>query len=94
MAIAGLVITVEEGTDINQVLSQQENIVDVELSHDTTKVVAVLEVSSDRLQKEIEEVQKCDGIIAVDIAYINYEDDIEKEGGISCPVHISKVKTT
>ncbi len=92
MAIAGLVITTISDANVNEALSNQESIVDVEISHDPDKVVAVLEISSDRLQKEIEIIQKIEGILAVDIAYINYEDDIAKEGGIACPVHISKLK--
>ncbi len=92
MAIAGLVITIEAGSDIKNTISNQENIVDVEASHDPNKFVAVLEVRSDRLLKEIESLQELDEVLAVDIAYINYEDDIEKEGGIICPEHISKLK--
>ncbi len=92
MAIAGLVITSNAEVNISEAMNNQESIVQVEASHDPNKIVAVLDVSADRLQKEIENIQKIEGIIAVDVAYINYEDDIEREGSIPCPVHISKLK--
>ncbi len=94
MAIAGLVITVAPNTSesIATQISSQASLVEVQISHAPDRLVAVLEASSDQVQDKIKKLQEIDNILAVDIAYINYEDDVQKEGGIACPVHISKMK--
>ncbi len=94
MAITGLVITTAPNTaeNIAKTITPQEFFTEVQASHDPDRLVAVLEVSADKVQDEIKKLQDMENILAVDIAYINYEDDIEKEGDIPCPVHISKLK--
>ncbi len=96
MAIAGLVVTVDPSIseEMATQLSAQVHLVDVQISHDPSKLVVVLEISADKVKDEIQALQEIENILAVDIAYINYEDDIEEKGEVPCPVHISKFKPT
>ncbi len=90
MAIAGLVITlVPNAPDgVMENFLKQENIIGGELTSDLNKFVAALEISADRVEKKIEKLQELENILSIDIAYINYEDDIAKNGEVPCPPDI------
>ncbi len=96
MAITSLVITTLPGTSeiVLEKVSAHQEIAEVQISHDPTRLVAVLEANADKIQDIIKNFKEIDNVLAVDIAYINYEDDIEREGTIPCPEHISKLKQT
>ena len=86
MAIAGLVVMTEPvSTDIVQnLLLEHYGITEVQPTVDRQRLVAVLETSSDTVESSIKGIQNLPHVLSVDIAYINYEDDMERVGHIPC----------
>ena len=94
MAIVGLVFMVSPHCTekVQQDLLQQEGITDVQPTADSQRLVAVLEVHSDKVESGMKHLQQVPDVLSVDIAYINYEDDLEREGHIPCAPYERKRK--
>ena len=87
MAIAGLVFHIE-GANLEKVSGKVKafpDITEVKTLESGNEIAAVLECSSVDMQQKLKDLGKIRHVIQVDVAYINYEDDIEKDGFVSCP---------
>ncbi len=86
MAIVGLVITAapEQKETLRMALQAMSGIVDVADTTDSMRLAVVFEAPSQEVNSELKAMQKWECVLAVDVAYMNYEDDIDA-GGIQCP---------
>ena len=78
MAIAGIVLSVTEGrlSETREALRAFPGIVDVQELEDDSRLAAVLESPSRRLQADLESLNGLDHVRQLDVAYVNYEEDI------------------
>lgn len=86
MSIVGLVITAapEQKETLRMALQAMSGIVDVTDTTDSMRLAVVFEAPSQEVHSELKAMQKWECVLAVDIAYLSYEDDIDN-GGIECP---------
>lgn len=49
------------------------------------RIGAILECPSDRLLRTLEELQAIPGVWNLELAYVNYEDDLNGDGQMPCP---------
>ncbi|MFI3270659.1 MAG: chaperone NapD [Pseudomonadota bacterium] len=86
MAIVGLVITAapNQKDTLRMALQAMSGIVDVADTQDAMRLAVVFEAPSQEVNSELKVLQKWECVLAVDIAYLTYEDDID-QGGIECP---------
>ena len=58
---------------------------DVRALEDGCKLAAVLESPSRRLQEDLEALNGLDHVLQLDVAYVNYEEDLDGRGHMDCP---------
>ncbi len=87
MAIAGIVVNVTAAgqSQACEALRRVPGIVDVRALEDGCRLAAVLEAPSQRLQDDLEAVNDLEHVLQVDVAYINYEEDLDDSGHMACP---------
>lgn len=86
MAIAGLVLMVQEGkTDMVRAEAAAFPGVVEARDADGGKVACVLECSSMDLQKAMEGLNQMEGVLQLEVVYVNYEDDLDEQGHMPCP---------
>ena len=54
------------------------------------KLAVVLESPSHTLQRDLEEMNGLPHVLMLDVAFINYEDDLDSQGHMACPPHRQK----
>ena len=52
-----------------------------------SRLAAVLESPSRRLQADLESLNGLDHVRQLDVAYVNYEEDLDGQGHMACPPH-------
>ncbi len=79
MAIAGIVVTgvAGDGAIVRRVLEAAPGISRVQTTDNVAKLVAVLECAANDLEKELERLKVAEGILNVDLVYVNYEEEVE-----------------
>jgi len=87
MAIAGLVLltTQDACVAVRDALQAAENITDLHSGGDACRLAAVLEAPAAAMEDELARLREWEGVLAVDIALLSYEDELEDGGEISCP---------
>ncbi len=87
MAIAGIVLSVTEGRlpETRETVRAFPGIVDVRELEDGRKLAAVLESPSRRLQEALEALGGLGHVLQLDVAYVNYEEDLDGQGHMACP---------
>ena len=92
MAIAGIVLSVAEGrlSETREALRAFPGIVDVQELEDDSRLAAVLESPSRRLQADLESLNGLDHVRQLDVAYVNYEEDLDGQGHMACPPHCAR----
>jgi nitrate reductase NapAB chaperone NapD len=87
MAIAGLVLltTQEARSSIWEALLAAANITELRPGGDPCRFAAVLEAPSQDMEEELSRLRAWDGMLAVDIALLSYEDEMADGGEIRCP---------
>lgn len=86
MAIAALVAHSMPGgaQGLLEALRSCPAIVDCQLAGEG-RIAAALEAPSDGLLGALELVEKLPGLVNLELAYVNYEDDIGADGAMPCP---------
>lgn len=86
MAIVGLVIMGSPHCmdGIRLLLEAEPGIVDVQPTEDVARLAAVLETGAGTVEAIMTRMLQWENVLSVDLAYVNYEDDLES-GGIVCP---------
>ena len=89
MAIAGVVISClrEHLLPLCNELRATRGVLEVQEVPDVDKLAVVLESSSRTLQGYLEYVNGLPHVLALDVAFINYEDDMDITGHMPCPPH-------
>lgn len=89
MAIAGIVLNVVEGRlpETREALRVVAGVVDVQGVEDDGKLAVVLESPSQKLQADLEALRAMAHVLQLDVAYINYEEDLDAQGHMACPGH-------
>ncbi len=87
MAIAGIVVnvTAEGQSQACEALRRAPGIVDVRSLEDGCRLAAVLESPSQRLQDDLKALNDLEHVLQVDVAYVNYEEDLDDSGHMACP---------
>jgi len=87
MAIAGLVVltTRDACGAVRDALQSAENITDLRPGGDDCRLAAVLEAPAADMEDELARLREWEGVLAVDIALLSYEDELEDGGEIPCP---------
>lgn len=93
MAIVGLVITASpnQKETLRMALKAMSGIVDISDTEDVMRLAVVFEAPSKEVNSELKALQKWECVLAVDVAYLTYEDDLEA-GDIECPPFEERVK--
>jgi len=88
MAIAGIVLTTAPGQEGRglAVLRRWPGVCDVQDAGEG-KLAAVLERPSQDLQQALEDLAGLDHVLQLDVAYVDYEDDLDANGHMACPPH-------
>lgn len=86
MAIAAIVIhTSPENLEAAKAsLQERPEIVEASIVP-PAKIAAALETPVQTLQSSLEAIQALSWVWNLDLAYVNYEDDLEQSGQIACP---------
>lgn len=86
MAIAGFVIHTTQANlqDLLKILQNSAEIPDCQVIPPNL-IAATLETPSLNILRAFKMIDKLPGVLNLEIVYINYEDDLERDGGISCP---------
>ena len=89
MAIAGIVVSSlrEHLKLLCNELRATRGVLDVQEVPGTDRLAVVLESPSRTLQGYLEYVNGLPHVLALDIAFINYEDDMDSTGHMPCPPH-------
>lgn len=89
MAIAGIVVSVlcEHLKPLCSELRATKGVLEVQEVPGTDKLAVVLESPSQSLQGYLEYVNGLPHVLALDVAFINYEDDMDNQGNMPCPPH-------
>ena len=89
MAIAGLLIMAEaaHAAAVQERLRAEPDVVEVRATEDPARLAVVLETASDRVEAAMTALLQWEGVLAVDMAFVSYEDDLDATGGIACPPH-------
>lgn len=92
MAVAGLVLmtAVEDFGAVRAQLTVQAGICDVEVLEEQCKLVGVLEADSDKLEGIMTAMLAWNGVLSVDVAFINYEDELDAGKEVLCPPHVAR----
>jgi len=90
MAIAGILLTPDAGQESRclEALQNRPEVVETR-QVDAGKLAAVVECSSLDIQKVLEGMAGMESVLQLDVAYINFEDDMDSDGCIACPPHHS-----
>ena len=88
MAVAGLIVHGDKGgaEAVRARLSAFPGIVETRDLGDAWRVAAVLESPAADIQKQLEAIQALPEVLHVDVAYANFEDDVDESGHIPCPL--------
>lgn len=89
MAIAGIVLQVTQGRlpETREALRALAGVVDVQGVEDDAKLAVVLESPSRTLQADLEALRAIAHVLQLDVAYVNYEEDLDDQGRMPCPEH-------
>ncbi|MDR2694937.1 MAG: transcription initiation protein [Deltaproteobacteria bacterium] len=89
MAIAGLVLltTTEACAAVLNALQADTRITDAKPGGEPCRLAAVLEAPSQDMEDELSRLRAWEGVLAVDIALLSYEDELADGGEIRCPPH-------
>ncbi len=89
MAIAGIVVSSlrEHLKLLCSELQATRGVLDVQEVPGTDRLAVVLESPSRTLQGYLEYVNDLPHVLALDVAFINYEDDMDSQGHMPCPPH-------
>ncbi|OXS29235.1 MAG: hypothetical protein BCS36_03025 [Desulfovibrio sp. MES5] len=92
MAIAGIVVSSlrEHLLPLCSELRATRGVLDVQEVPEADKLAVVLESPSQTLQGYLEYVSGLPYVLALDVAFINYEDDMDSTGHMPCPPHRPK----
>ena len=92
MAIAGVVVSClrEHLLPLCSELRATRGVLEVQEVPDADKLAVVLESPSRTLQGYLEYVSGLPHVLALDVAFINYEDDLDSAGHMPCPPHRPK----
>ena len=92
MAIAGIVISApqERLAGLRGSLLDLRGVLEVREVAETGKLAVVLESPSHTLQRDLEEINGLPHVLMLDVAFINYEDDLDSQGHMACPPHRQK----
>lgn len=87
MAIAGIVLNVVEGRlpETREALRAVPGVVDVQSVDDDGKLAVVLESASRTLQANLQALRDVAHVLQLDVAYVNYEEDLDEQGHMPCP---------
>lgn len=87
MAIAGIVISAAQDrlSEVRELVRDVPGVLDVQLVREEHKLAVVLERPSRTLQRDMESLRALPHVLEVDVAYANYEDDLDSEGHMACP---------
>lgn len=87
MAIAGIVISAAQArlSEVRELVRAMPGVLDVQVADDASRLAVVLESSSRTLQKDLESLRDLPHVLEVEVAYANYEDDLDSEGHMACP---------
>ena len=89
MAIAGIVVSSlrEHLKPLCSELRATRGVLEVQEVPGADKLAVVLESPSRTLQGYLEYVNGLPHVLALDVAFINYEDDMDSQGHMPCPPH-------
>ena len=89
MAIAGIVVSSlrEHLLPLCSELRATRGVLEVREVPEADKLAVVLESPSRTLQGYLEYVSGLPHVLALDVAFINYEDDMDSTGHMPCPPH-------
>ena len=92
MAIAGIVISApqERLAGLRGLLLDLRGVLEVREVAEAGKLAVVLESPSHSLQRDLEYVNGLPHVLMLDVAFINYEDDLDSQGHMPCPPHRAK----
>ena len=86
MAIAGIVLTTAAGQEGRGLAALRHWPGIYEVQHaGEGKLAAVLERPSQDLQLALEDLAGIDAVLQLDVAYVDYEDDLDANGHMRCP---------
>lgn len=99
MAVAGLVVQCMDGNvkETMEALAAVAGVVDVQSVPGQAGAVdaqgvarlpsfaLVFECPSDSINKEMQRIKSLPFVLLLDLAYVNYEEELESEGNIPCP---------
>lgn len=89
MAIAGIVISAPRHrlTQVRELVRLVPGVLDVQFVDGQPRLAVVLESPSQTLQKDLEGLRALPDVLELDVAYANYEDDLDSDGHMACPAH-------
>lgn len=89
MAIAGLLIMTEaaQRQDVRARLAAAPHVAETRDTEDPFRLAAVLEAPADQVEGAMAAMSTWEGVLAVDLAFLSYEDDLEDKGYIPCAPH-------
>lgn len=92
MAIAGIVVSApqERLAGLRGLLLDLRGVLEVHEVAGAGKLAVVLESPSHTLQRDLEEMNGLPHVLMLDVAFINYEDDLDSQGHMACPPHRQK----
>lgn len=92
MAIAGIVVSApqERLAELRILLLGQRGVLEVRETAGAGRLAVVLESPSHTLQRDLEHVNGLPHVLMLDVAFINYEDDLDSQGHMRCPPHRRK----
>lgn len=92
MAIAGIILSASAAAcaRLEKALQGREGILDVQRTPDGADIgglVVVVEQPSDKIQKELMALRELPEVDDLHLAFADYEDDLDAQGHMGCPVH-------
>lgn len=87
MAIAGVLVMGlrEQMAEIRRQMEATRGITAIRATNDDGKWAAVLEAPSENMEAALSALKEMEGVLAVDLAFLSYEDDLTDRGTIICP---------
>ena len=92
MAIAGIILSASAAAcaGLEKALQGRDGILDVQRTPDGADIgglVVVVEQPSDKIQRELMALRELPDVDDLHLAFADYEDDLDAQGHMGCPVH-------